>query len=333
MNETMDASLFDYDLPPELIAQSPVEPRDSSRLMVLPRIDGPIQHRRFHELPELLQPGDLLVLNDTRVSARRLLGRRPSGGTVELLLMRSLGGNRYEALSRPARRLRPGERVAFEDAPDAAIEDVKDGGVRIVRFEGPIGAAGEMPLPPYFHGTLPDPERYQTVYATEEGSSAAPTAGLHFTQDLLARIEQKGVCVARVTLHVGLDTFRPLPEGPVEMHKMHGETYTIPESTANAVRFRAGRVVAVGTTVVRVLESAGPRDRMEAGQRTTHLFIRPGYEFRSVQGIVTNFHLPRTTMLLMICAFAGRERVLAAYEEAKRAGYRFLSFGDAMLIL
>lgn len=329
----MDVSLFDYDLPPELIAQSPVEPRDSSRLLVLPRSGGPIEHRHFRDLAELLEGEDVLVLNDTRVSARRLLGRRPSGGAVELLLMRSLGGNRYEALTRPARRLRPGERVIFEDAPDAVIEEAKDAGQRIVRFQGPIGGAGETPLPPYFHGTLPDPERYQTVYAAAEGSSAAPTAGLHFTKELLSRIEQKGVRVTTVTLHVGLDTFRPLPEGPVEMHKMHGETYTIPEHTANAVRFCSGRVIAVGTTAVRVLESAGPREQMEAGEATTRLFIKPGYEFRTVQGIVTNFHLPRTTMLLMICAFAGRERVLAAYEEAKRAGYRFLSFGDAMVIL
>lgn len=329
----MDASLFDYDLPPELIAQSPAEPRDSSRLLVLPRAGGPTEHRHFRDLAELLEPEDVLVLNDTRVSARRLLGRRPSGGAVELLLMRPLAEDRYEALTRPARRLRPGARVLFDDAPDAVIEEVKEGGQRVVRFEGPIESAGEMPLPPYFHGTLPDPERYQTVYAAEDGSSAAPTAGLHFTQELLARIEQKGVRVARVTLHVGLDTFRPLPEGPVEMHRMHGETYTIPEATAQAVRFCAGRVIAVGTTAVRVLESAGPREQTEAGRGTTRLFIKPGYEFRSVQGVITNFHLPRTTMLLMICAFAGRERVLAAYEEAKRVGYRFLSFGDAMAIL
>ncbi|MEP0766652.1 MAG: tRNA preQ1(34) S-adenosylmethionine ribosyltransferase-isomerase QueA [Fimbriimonadia bacterium] len=329
----MDSSLFDYDLPHELIAQSPVEPRDSSRLLVLPRAGDSIEHRHFRDLAELLEPEDVLVLNDTRVSARRLFGRRPSGGAVELLLMRSLGGNRYQALTRPARRLRPGERVIFDDAPEAFIEEVGEGGQRVVRFDGPLGDAGEMPLPPYFHGTLPDPERYQTVYAAEDGSSAAPTAGLHFTQELLTRIERKGVRVTRVTLHVGLDTFRPLPEGPVEKHKMHGETYTIPEETANAVRFCSGRVIAVGTTAVRVLESAGPREQMEMGQATTRLFIRPGYEFRCVEGIVTNFHLPRTTMLLMICAFAGRERVLAAYEEAKRAGYRFLSFGDAMAIL
>jgi S-adenosylmethionine:tRNA ribosyltransferase-isomerase len=328
-----DVALYDYDLPPELIAQAPIEPRDSSRLLHLPREEGPVRHLVFRDLPGLLEPGDLLVLNDTRVSARRLLGRRPTGGAVELLLLRRLDARRYEALTKPARRLKPGSTVLFDEAPAATVIEALEAGVRVVEFEEDPGPAGETPLPPYYHGTLDRPERYQTVYAETDGSAAAPTAGLHFTRDLLQAIEEKGIRTATVTLHIGMDTFRPVPEGRISEHRLRGEVYTLPEQAAQAIRECQGRVIAVGSTSVRVIESAGPREGMRPGSRLTRLFIRPGYRFRTVAGMVTNFHLPRTTMLVMVCALAGRERILRAYEEAKRTGYRFLSFGDAMAVL
>ncbi len=324
--ETID--LFDYDLPPEFIAQSPAEPRESSRLLVLPRDGGALHHKLFRDLPDLLEPGDLLVLNDTRVSARRLVGKKPTGAGVEVLLMRPLGDRRYEAMVRPARRLRTGARIVFEDAPNATVLEEIEAGLRVVVFDDEIANAGQMPLPPYFHGNLPDAGRYQTVYAGVDGSAAAPTAGLHFSHELLQNIEGKGVKIAKVTLHIGLDTFRPLPEGALADVRLHGENFVVTEATAETLRGVKGRVIAVGTTSVRVLES-----NAVGFERRTDLFIAPGYHFKAVSGIVTNFHLPKTTMLVMICAFAGRERVLAAYDAAMKAGYRFLSFGDSMAIL
>jgi S-adenosylmethionine:tRNA ribosyltransferase-isomerase len=333
MTDPGDATLYDYDLPPALIAQEPLEPRDASRLLYLPENEGDIRHLHFRDLPSLLRRDDVLVVNDTRVTARRLLGKKPTGGNVELLLMRRLGERRFEALCRPAKRLQAGAVVDFSDAPSAVVVEVLDAGLRVVEFESDPADAGTVPLPPYYHGHLDDPERYQTVYASAAGSAAAPTAGLHFTPSLLKEIDDLGVKVATVTLHIGLDTFRPMPDGPVVDHKLHGESFAISPETARALGGAKGRIIAVGTTSVRVLESLGPSAAIEPGERTTRLFITPGWRFERVSGMVTNFHLPRTTMLVMVCALAGRERVLRAYEAAIQSGYRFLSFGDAMLIL
>jgi S-adenosylmethionine:tRNA ribosyltransferase-isomerase len=273
------------------------------------------------------------VLNDTRVTARRLFGRKPTGGQVELLLMKDRGGGRYEALVRPGRRLRPGAEVVIDGGPTATVLESGEGGMRVVQLDTDLGEAGDIPLPPYFHGRLDDPQRYQTVYAEACGSAAAPTAGLHFTPELLHQIGGMGVGIVTVTLHIGLDTFRPMSDGPIAEHKMHGESLAISAETARAVRSTTGRIIAVGTTSVRVLESAGPPAKLREGTQTTRVFIAPGWRFNTVSGMVTNFHMPRTTMLVMVCAFAGRERVLTAYDAAKRAGYRFLSFGDSMAIL
>lgn len=328
-----DLALYDYDLPSEVIAQSPIEPRDASRLLLVPRDGSPMRHMQFRDLPSLLDRGDLLVLNDTRVSARRLVGKRPSGGEVELLLLRKVEGRRFEAMVRPARRLQPGAAVLFDNAPTATVLEALDQGLRLVEFEDELAHVGEIPLPPYYHGDLPDEARYQTVFAQANGSAAAPTAGLHFTRELLADVEERGVHWATVTLHIGLDTFRPISAEVLDGHSMHGEAYTVSSDAAHAIRQCQGRIIGVGTTSVRVLESLGERDQVQPGEQITRLFIREGYCFRCAEGIITNFHLPRTTMLVMICAFAGRERVLSSYETAKAAGYRFLSFGDAMAIL
>lgn len=333
MNEPETSALYDYDLPEGLIAQSPADPRDSSRLLLLPRDGGSLEHLRFFELPDRLQRGDLLVLNDTRVTARRLTGRKPTGGVVELLLMKRMSDLEYEAICKPAKRLQPGATVACDGAPDATIVEALEEGRRRVRFDEPLGEAGSVPLPPYYHGRLDDTERYQTVYARSGGSAAAPTAGLHFTKDLLARLDGKGIETTTVTLHIGMDTFRPMAEGPLSGHAMHGESFSLSAEACEKIKSKKGRIIAVGTTSVRVLEWAGREDCVAPGSGTTRLFITEGYRFSLVEGVITNFHLPRTTMLVMICAFAGRERVLAAYETAKAAGYRFLSFGDAMAIL
>lgn len=336
----MDASLFDYELPEELIAQEPVEPRDHSRLLVLSRATQTMEHRRFYELPEYLRAGDTLVLNDTRVSAWRLHGRKPTGGQVEVFLLHPLADGRWHALVRPGRRLPEGSRVQVGDALEVVIEGRLEGGIRLVHLlsdeplEQVLPRIGQVPLPPYIHKQLIDPERYQTVYAHQPGSAAAPTAGLHFTPTLLERLQAQGVNIVYITLHVSLDTFRPLKTEQVEQHKMHGEWYTITPEAAEAINATRGRIVAVGTTSIRTLESAAiGRRTVRAGSAETLLYITPGYEFKVVDAIITNFHMPRTTMLVLVSAFAGREFVLRAYQEAIRERYRFLSFGDAMLIL
>jgi S-adenosylmethionine:tRNA ribosyltransferase-isomerase len=344
----MDASLFDYELPPELIAQEPAEPRDASRLMVLDRAPGGWEDRRFSELPELLRAGDCLVANRSRVMPARLLGvAEPGGQAVELLLIRPVGDERWEAMVRPGRRFRPGARIGLAGGA-ALAQVVGEGseGTRVVAIEAPwpvrelMERHGLPPLPPYIgRHDAPKPEdreRYQTVYAREDGSVAAPTAGLHFTPELLARLERGSVDVHYLTLHVGPGTFRPLRAGRVEEHRMEAEPIDIPESTAVAIeraRREGRRVVAVGTTTTRALEwAAGEDGRVRAGTGPADLFIRPGHRFRVVDALVTNFHLPRSSLLVLVSAFAGRERVLAAYRHAVAARYRFYSYGDAMLI-
>ena len=334
----MESVLFDYELPEELIAQEPAEPRDASRLLVVHRDTDELEHRHFYDLPEYLKAGDTLVLNDTRVSARRLFGRKPTGGQVELLLLRPLGEGRWQALVRPGRRLPEGSLILLNEGHTAQIEARLEGGVRLVRFVPPDDAwlqqMGQLPLPPYIHRALADPERYQTVFAREPGSAAAPTAGLHFTPALLEKLRAQGVQIVTVTLHVSLDTFRPLQSAQVEEHKMHGEWFTVSPEAAAVINNTRGHIVAVGTTCVRTLESAAVgRRRVQPMTGETRLYITPGYEFPVVDTLITNFHAPRTTVLVLVCAFAGRERILRAYQEAVRLRYRFLSFGDAMLIL
>ena len=344
----MRTSDFTYELPQELIAQTPIERRDRSRLLVLDRSTGGVVHRRFHELTDLLRSGDLLVLNDSRVIPARLYGRRSdTGGKVELLLVRREGPGLWQCLARPARSLRPGIRLSFDGGLEARVRDLSESGLRRIELndESLIERVGRVPLPPYIHAPLDDPERYQTVYAghgeAKEGSVAAPTAGLHFTHDLLGRLEGMDVELAYLTLHIGLDTFRPVDEEEPERHKLHTEYWELPPKTAEAVngaRREGRRVVAVGTTSVRVLEQAAllaegqGGDAVRPGTGWADLFILPGHGFRVVDALITNFHLPRSTLLMMVSAFAGRERVLAAYEEAVQERYRFYSFGDAMLI-
>lgn len=343
----MEAHLFDYDLPEECIAQEPIEPRDHARLLVLHRATGAIEHRHFYDLPEYLKAGDTLVLNDTRVSAWRLFGRKPTGGRAEILLMRPVDGDTWQALVRPGRRLPEGTRVRIEPpepfhAPtlEVIIQERLADGTRRVRLvadqpmEALLPQVGRVPLPPYIHRDLPLPERYQTVVARHPGSAAAPTAGLHFTLRLLETLQKQGVRLATITLHVSLDTFRPVQSQQIEEHKIHGEWYTISSESAEIINTTPGRIIAVGTTSVRTLESASIGKRQVHAQTAeTRLYITPGYTFQVVEGLVTNFHLPRTTMLVLVSAFAGREQVLRAYHEAIVHGYRFLSFGDAMLIL
>jgi S-adenosylmethionine:tRNA ribosyltransferase-isomerase len=330
---------FLYDLPEELIAQRPLDDRAASRLLVLDRKTGAVQHRTFRDVPELLAPGDLLVLNDTRVSALRVYGARATGGRVEALLLTDEGGGRFLALTRPAKKLADGERIGFEGGLTAVVEsDLGEGRKRIV-FEQPdfqkrLADVGLVPLPPYVHEPLDDPGRYQTVYAAQDGSAAAPTAGLHFTGEVLQRLKRRGVETATVTLDVSLDTFRPIAAREIEGHTMHGERCVMPKETADMVNACAGRIVAVGTTCVRTLESfAKEEGQVGYGEMVSRLFITPSYSFRAVGAMLTNFHMPGTTMLVLISAFAGRENVLAAYREAVREGYRFLSFGDSMLVL
>ncbi len=343
----MKVSDFDYDLPESLVAQRPVEPRDASRLLVIPRDGGPLRHLRFGDLPELLAPGDLLVLNDTRVVPARLVGRKASGGKCELLLCEPLdppGGARYRAMGQSSKALRPGTRVRFGNL-EAVIEATEGEGFFAVRFdrmgrelERALEREGRIPLPPYIRREpdAADRERYQTVLARVPGSAAAPTAGLHFTEALLSRLEARGVRRTTVTLHVGPGTFLPVRSEEVEGHRLHAERYSIGEEAVRAFadcRARGGRVVAVGSTAVRTLESAFDGTGLLAGTGSTALFIVPGHRFRAVDGMVTNFHLPRSTLLMLVCAFAGRERVLAAYREAVARAYRFFSYGDATLVL
>ncbi len=339
----MKTSDFWYDLPEELIAQTPVEPRDSSRLFVLPR-EGAFEHRHFSDLPEYLRPGDALVINITRVLPARLLGERESGGASEVLLLKRIDLTHWETLVRPGKKLREGTVVTFGGGElRAKILSSTDAGGRVVEFSWDQGSfeevldrLGEMPLPPYIHEKLQDRERYQTVYAKEDGSAAAPTAGLHFTPELLAKIRDMGVDVIPVLLHVGLGTFRPVKAENVEDHQMHSEFFQVPEDSAariKAARERGGRVFAVGTTSVRTLESAWEDGEVRAKSGWTEIFIKPGYRFRALDGIITNFHLPESTLVMLVSAFAGRERILEAYKTAVEMRYRFFSFGDAMLLL
>jgi len=336
---------FDFHLPEELIGQRPVEPRDSSRLLVLDRQGGAVEHRRFRDLTEYLRPGDALVVNETRVMPARLLGEREgTGGALEVLLLKRLERDRWETLVRPGKKARTGQRIRFGGGVlTGTVVGTTEAGGRVIEFaydgifEAVLDRLGQMPLPPYIHERLEDPERYQTVYAREWGSAAAPTAGLHFTPELLGQLTNMGVGVHKILLHVGLGTFRPVQVENVLEHKMHSEFYTLSAATAEALnRARAGggRIIAVGTTSVRTLETlATPEGAIEPGTGWTDIFLYPGYRFKAVDAMVTNFHLPKSTLLMLIAAFAGRERVLAAYADAVRERYRFFSFGDAMLIL
>lgn len=338
----MNTDDFDYDLPTEFIAQSPVEPRDSSRLMVLDRKTGEITHSVFRDIGQFLHPGDVLVLNETRVIPARLFARKSStGGKVELLLLRQQAPDTWEALA-GGKGIRPGVRLQLEGGPGASVIESLNGARRVIRFDEPvdnfIAQAGHVPLPPYIHKPLDRPERYQTVYARQPGSAAAPTAGLHFTPRLLESLKDSGVKITSVILHVGLDTFAPVTEDHPEEHKIHTEWCQLSQETAKEINDavnRGNRIVAVGTTSVRTLESAaqGETGTVVPYEGFTGLYILPGYSFRVVDGMVTNFHLPRSTLIMLVSAFAGRELVRKAYETAKQEKYRFYSFGDAMLIL
>ncbi len=339
----MKTSDFYFDLPEELIAQTPLERRDASRLLCLDKTSGAMEHRVFSELPELLRPGDCLVMNDSRVLPARLLGARETGGAAELLLLRDLGAGKWECLARPGKKLRPGSKVTFGDGElEAEILETAEGGNRIVQFkyEGifleVLERLGKMPLPPYIKTELEDGERYQTVYSKELGSAAAPTAGLHFTKELLGKIEAMGVRECFVTLHVGLGTFRPVKAEDIEEHEMHSEFCIMPEETARTItetKRNGGRVVCVGTTSCRTVESFANEDgTMDAKSGWTNIFIYPGYRFKCLDALITNFHLPESTLIMLVSALAGREHILTAYKEAVERRYRFFSFGDAMFI-
>jgi S-adenosylmethionine:tRNA ribosyltransferase-isomerase len=344
---------FDYDLPPDLIAQTPVEPRDTSRLMAVNRRTGEIAHRRFYDLPDFLRPGDLLIHNESRVIPARLFARKPTGGRVEILLLRQRADDAWETLLR-GRRIRAGLRLTLLNGPEgqptgaeAEVIEVGERGMRVLTFDRPVlplaEQVGVTPLPPYIHTPLEDADgrllsaRYQTVYARVSGSAAAPTAGLHFTPELLHRLQEMGIQSAFVTLHIGLDTFRPVSEERVEDHRMHTEHCRLaPEVTeqVNQAKLEGNRVIAVGTTSVRVLETAAAKTQSVLPfEGATGLFIYPGYQFRAVDALITNFHLPRSTLLMLVAAFAGKELLDRAYAEAIRERYRFYSFGDAMLVL
>ena len=339
----MRKSDFYFDLPEELIAQTPLERRDSSRLLHLDKVTGALEHRHFYELLDYLREGDCMVFNDSRVLPARLIGARPTGGSVELVLLRDLGEGRWECLSRPGRKTKPGTEILFGNGElKATVESVAEGGNRIVRFDYEgiflevLERLGKMPLPPYIKEELQDNELYQTVYSREIGSAAAPTAGLHFTKELMEKIAAKGVKLCYVTLHVGLGTFRPVKAEEIEDHEMHSEFCIIPEETARIVsetKKKGGRVIAVGTTSCRTLESFAREDgSLPATSGWTNIFIYPGYTFKCVDALVTNFHLPESTLIMLVSALAGREHVLHAYEEAVKERYRFFSFGDAMFI-
>ena len=340
----MKTSDFYYDLPHELIAQTPIEKRDTSRLMTLDRATGAVGHHHFYDLPDFLRPGDCLILNNSRVLPARLVGQRlPGGGICEVLLLNDRGENIWECLVRPGRKLRKGTKLSFGNGELTAeiVEQLEEGG-RLIRFDYEgiflevLEHLGRMPLPPYIKAELQDQERYQTVYSKVLGSAAAPTAGLHFTPELLDIIQRKGVRIGYVTLHVGLGTFRPVKEDAIEDHPMHSEYCTIPQETAdliNETRASGGRCICVGTTSCRTLESWAADDgHMEARSGWTDIYIYPGYKFKVMDGLVTNFHLPESTLIMLVSAFAGREHVLSAYAEAVRERYRFFSFGDAMFI-
>ena len=341
----MKTADFDYDLPEELIAQTPMEPRDHSRLMVVHRMDQNLEHRHFYDIIDYLNPGDALVINETRVIPARLTGvKEESGVPVEVLLLRRENATDWEALVRPGRRLKPGTFCSFGEGilRCEILDNIPETGGRKIRFhyegvfEELLDRLGEMPLPPYIHEKLQDPTRYQTVYAKEEGSAAAPTAGLHFTPELLEQIRKKGIKIVPVLLHVGLGTFRPVKVEDVETHEMHSEFCQITQEAAdvlNAVRQAGGRIICVGTTSVRTLETMASEDgKIHAGAGETRIFIYPGVKIKAVDALITNFHLPQSTLLMLVSAFMGKERTLDVYREAVRERYRFFSFGDAMLI-
>ena len=334
---------FWYDLPEELIAQTPLEKRDTSRLLAMDRQTGALAHRHFYDIIDYLNPGDCLVMNNSRVLPARLLGHRPTGGAVEVLLLRDLGGGKWECLTKPGKKTQPGQEIIFGDGQlTATVDSVQEDGNRVVEFhyEGIfleiLEQLGKMPLPPYIKAELADQERYQTVYSREVGSAAAPTAGLHFTKELLEKIEKKGVRLAYVTLHVGLGTFRPVKAEEISQHHMHAELCMISQETAdilNQTKASGGRVVCVGTTSCRTLESLVNEDgSFEPRSKWTEIFIYPGYQFKAMDALITNFHLPESTLVMLVSAFAGREHVLNAYNQAVKERYRFFSFGDAMYI-
>ncbi|HBI57031.1 MAG TPA: tRNA preQ1(34) S-adenosylmethionine ribosyltransferase-isomerase QueA [Firmicutes bacterium] len=339
----MKVSEFDYTLPPELIAQHPCQRRDHSRLLVLDKKNGAISHRHFYDLPSLLGSNDLLVLNDTKVLPARLFARKPTGGQLEVLLINPVDDRTWSCLVKPAKRATAATQLQFAGGLRGEVVGLGDEGLRTIRFsiggqefQDKLAQIGEMPLPPYIHEKPADPGRYQTVYAAAPGAVAAPTAGLHFTPELFRQLEEKGVETAFLTLHVGIGTFRPVSAENVEEHHMHREYYAISPETAriiNEAKARGNRIVAVGTTSVRVLETAAWEGVITPGSGWTDIFIYPGYRFSMVDALITNFHLPHSTLLMLVSALAGRERILAAYQEAVAREYRFFSFGDAMLIL
>ncbi|MED5020486.1 tRNA preQ1(34) S-adenosylmethionine ribosyltransferase-isomerase QueA [Paenibacillus chibensis] len=341
----MNVDLYDFHLPEELIAQTPLLERTASRLLTLNKQDGAIAHHTFKDIVEQLQPGDTLVLNDTRVIPARLFGtKEDTGAKAEVLLLKNLGEDRWEALVKPGKKLKTGSVIVFSDELKAVIEEESDMGGRVLKFsykgifQEILDRLGQMPLPPYIKEKLDDKERYQTVYSRHEGSAAAPTAGLHFTKELLEQIRDKGVTIAYLTLHVGLGTFRPMSVDKVEDHVMHAEFYSVSQETAdilNEARSRGGRIIAVGTTSCRTLETIGNRfkgGQLEPCSGWTDIFIYPGYAFTVVDALITNFHLPKSTLVMLVSALAGREHILHAYEEAIKEKYRFFSFGDAMFI-
>ncbi len=342
----LKVDLFDFHLPEELIAQTPLEQRDASRLMVLNKETGNVKHHMFHDLLDYVQEGDCLVLNDTRVLPARLFGtKEDTGANIEVLLLKQTQGDTWETLVKPAKRVKEGTVISFGDGRLTAVcKETSDQGGRLLEFnyEGifyeVLEQLGEMPLPPYIKERLDDQERYQTVFAREQGSAAAPTAGLHFTEKMLEQLKEKGVHIAFLTLHVGLGTFRPVSVDDLEEHDMHSEFYQVSEGTAallNSVRQKGGRIISVGTTSTRTLETIATEHngKFVASSGWTNIFIFPGYEFKAIDGMITNFHLPKSTLIMLVSALAGRENVISAYEQAVAEKYRFFSFGDAMLIL
>lgn len=335
---------FDYYLPEELIAQVPIKKRDESRLLVLNKENKTIEHKVFKDIIEYLKPGDCLVRNNTKVIPARLYGKKETGANVEFVLLNQIEGDIWESIVRPGNKLKPGTKVIFGDGMlEAEILDIMEGGTRKVKFKYDgifneiLDKIGLMPLPPYIHESLKDKDRYQTVYAKYQGSAAAPTAGLHFTDELLKEIEKKGIKVANVTLHVGIGTFRPVKEENIEEHKMHTEHFYIKEEDAqkiNETKKAGGRIIAVGTTSCRVLETIADEKTgfVKAKESDTGIYIYPGYKFKCIDGLITNFHLPKSTLLMLVSALAGREFILQAYNEAVKEKYRFFSFGDAMFI-
>lgn len=335
---------FNYELPEELIAQNPAEKRDHSRLMAINRKSGEIKDTFFYHIIDYLKPGDLLVMNNTKVLPARIFGRKKeTGGRVELLLLKRLDDHRWETMVKPGKKAKPGTVIVFDQGLEGTIEQIVDGGLRIIRFdyegvfEEILDAIGTMPLPPYIHETLKDQSRYQTVYAEIDGSAAAPTAGLHFTPELLRKIEDMDVSTAKVTLNVGIGTFRPVKTDQIADHQMHSEHYCLPSETADAIaktKAEGGRVIAVGTTTVRTLESVAQKHHGEivADSGNTDIFIYPGYDWQVVDALITNFHLPKSTLLMLVSSFYDREKVLLAYQHAVAENYRFFSFGDAMFL-